>query len=60
MDNKKIIDINYKKNLGKKNLKKYVYSIRINAEQRQLLKRSPDVKKALDRMVIEYLEIYLK
>lgn len=55
MDNKKIIDINYKKNL-----KKYVYSIRINAEQRQLLKKNIEIKKELDRIVIDYLEIYLK
>lgn len=54
MDNKKVIEFK-----SKKQLKKYVYSIRINAEQRQLLVKNTEIKKELDKMVIQYLEIYL-
>ena len=60
MDNKKVIDINIKKNLAKKQLKKYVYSLRINTEQRQLLVKNAEIKKELDKLVKWYLEIYLK
>ena len=54
MDNKKIIEFK-----SKKQLKKYVYSIRINTEQRQLLVKNTDIKKELDKLVRWYLEIYL-
>ena len=55
MDNKKVIDINYKKNL-----KKYVYSIRINKSQRELLVKNDWIKKDLDKLVRDYLNNYLQ
>lgn len=63
VDNKDI-DINIKNTIkektGNKNLKKYVYSLRINTEQRQLLKHNPEIKSELDKLVVQYLNIYLK
>lgn len=44
----------------KKELKKFVYSIRITSEQKQLLKKNDWIKKELDKIVINYLKIYLK
>jgi hypothetical protein len=49
-----------KKIIDKKELKKFVYSIRITSEQRDLIKNNECIKKELDRMVINYINIYLK
>lgn len=38
--------------------KDYVYSIRINKTQRELLKKNQSIKKQLDQMVMEFFEIY--
>ncbi|WP_205448241.1 hypothetical protein [Clostridium botulinum] len=42
----------------KKEKKDYVYSIRINKTQRELLKKNQSIKKQLDQMVMEFFEIY--
>lgn len=42
----------------KKEKKDYVYSIRINKSQKELLKKNYSIKEQLDQMVIEFFEIY--
>lgn len=44
---------------GKQPLKKYVYSIRLTKEQRDLLKNNEWIKRELDEMILKYLNIYL-
>ena len=44
----------------KKQLKKYIYSLRINTEQRALLKHNEFIKKDLDRFIIQYLNSFLE
>jgi len=44
----------------RKKLKKFVYSIRITTEQRQLLKKNLWIKIQLDQLVRDYLKIYLE
>lgn len=43
----------------KKELKKFVYSIRLTKRQKELLKKNPEIKKDLDKIVLDYLNIYL-
>ncbi|MBC2460393.1 hypothetical protein [Clostridium beijerinckii] len=43
----------------KKELKKFVYSIRLTKRQKELLKKNEWIKKELDKIVIDYLNIYL-
>lgn len=45
--------------MDKVELKKYVYSIRINTKMRKLLKDNPQIKKDLDTFIIQYLNAYL-
>lgn len=42
----------------KKENKNYVYSIRINRAQRELLKKNECIKEQLDLRVIEFFKIY--
>lgn len=42
----------------KKEKKNYVYSIRINKTQRELLKKNQSIKEQLDQIVIEFFGIY--
>ncbi|WP_154696493.1 hypothetical protein [Clostridium botulinum] len=42
----------------KKEKKDYVYSIRINRAQRELLKKNECIKEQLDLRVIEFFKIY--
>ena len=42
----------------KQDLKKYVYSLRINLEQRTLLKNNDCIKKDLDKFIIQYLNSF--
>ena len=51
-------EIEYKKD--KRDLKKYVYSIRLTKSQRDLLKKNELIKKELDKIILDYLNIYLK
>ncbi len=45
-------------NNKKKENKNYVYSIRINKAQRELLKKNECIKEQLDLRVIEFFKIY--
>lgn len=45
-------------NKNKKDLKKFVYSIRITKSDKNLLKNNDWIKKELDKMVRDYLKIY--
>lgn len=45
--------------MDKRELKQYVYSIRITKSQRELLVKNDWIKKELDKMVLEYLNNYL-
>ena len=38
----------------------YVYSLRINKEQMELLKRNKEIKEDLNKYVKEYLDSFLK
>ncbi|WP_252242925.1 hypothetical protein [Clostridium sp. ZS2] len=42
----------------KKEKKDYVYSIRINKSQKELLKKNQSIKKQLDEIIIEFFEMY--
>lgn len=46
-------------NKAKKELKKFVYSIRLTKRQKKLLKENEWIKKELDKMVLDYINIYL-
>lgn len=39
--------------------KRYVYSIRLSKEQKDILKRNEWIKKELDKMVLQYINNYL-
>jgi hypothetical protein len=43
----------------KKELKKFVYSIRIDARMRKVLKDNPEIKRDLDKFIIQYLNSFL-
>ena len=45
-------------NKNKKDLKKFVYSIRITKSDKNLLKNNDWIKKELDKIVRDYLKIY--
>ena len=42
-----------------KDLKKFVYAIRITKNERDLLKKNLEIKLELDKIVRDYLKIYL-
>lgn len=43
-----------------KQLKKnYVYSLRIDKEQMKLLKDNPQIKKEINELVLQYINIYI-
>lgn len=42
-----------------KELKKYVYSIRLTKKQKELLKNNEWIKKELDKLILEYINTYL-
>ncbi|NOW87974.1 hypothetical protein B0H39_006005 [Clostridium beijerinckii] len=44
---------------NKKELKKYVYSIRLTKKQKELLKNNLWIKNELDKLILEYLNIYI-
>lgn len=50
-------DINVKTDT--KDLKKFVYSIRLTKAEHQLLKKNEFIKKELDKLIKDYLKIYL-
>ncbi|MEW9939999.1 hypothetical protein AB2T96_20880 [Clostridium butyricum] len=43
----------------KKELKKFVYSIRLTKRQKEILKKNTWIKKELDKIVMDYINIYL-
>lgn len=45
-------------NKDKKELKKFVYAIRITKRENDLLKKNEWIKKELDSMIRNYLKIY--
>jgi len=44
----------------RKLLKRFVYSIRITKEEKDILKKNEWIKNELDKLVKDYLSIYLK
>lgn len=47
-------------NKSKKQFKKFTYGIRITKQQYDLLKKNKDIKKDLDKFVMDYLNVFLK
>ena len=45
--------------MDNKELKKYVYSIRLTKKQKELLKNNEWIKKELDKIILEYINAYL-